>query len=186
MKNVYAEKQFRAHSLSLLVALFGLILTASLIPLILALVLKVFLLLLVILLAAVITNPDEDSFSMWLKKKKSDSDQSWLTSIINSAVSLAVSSSQCWDSYNFVFFTIMDVPSMKRQAFGAFGKWVWTDTCPTIAQFSEWIVETTTEGSLYTYITEQWQKNWKLYRSKSFAKESTTGQRRKRKGTHYD
>ncbi|KAL0582959.1 hypothetical protein ABG067_007092 [Albugo candida] len=172
MKNVYEEKQFRAHSLSILIAFFSLILTVSVIPMLLALILKAIALILFILSAAVISNPSEQSFTKWLSKQKSDPSESWLTSIIKSAVSHAVSKTRSWVAYNFVFFTIMDVHSMKRQAFGAFGKWIWTDSCPVIAQFSDWILETSTEGSPYTYFIDLWQRIQNSYCSSSFTKEN--------------
>ncbi|KUF86491.1 hypothetical protein AM587_10004445 [Phytophthora nicotianae] len=119
-----------------LLAVFGMFLMATLLPVLVATLFRFVALVTVILLAAAVTNPSDHSFALWISQQTEPSDlvpdtslgvSKWFSAMYQTAKSLVRNEPLTWRFHNALVFSVVHVPSRERYAFGIFGTWRWAD-----------------------------------------------------------
>lgn len=138
--------------MSLLV--FGMFLVVSVLPVLIAAIVKLVVMLVVVALVAAATNPSDHSFACWIgsqenvRMKENPSVSQWFSAVVKTAMSIVRNESLTWKAYNAIVFTVVFVPSIERYAFGSFGSWRWADTNSYVSEIcrSAWVVKVSRGG----------------------------------------
>lgn len=133
---------------------FGMFLVVSVLPVLVAAVVKLVALLVVVVLLAAATNPSDHSFACWIssqeniRMKENPSVSQWFSAVVKTAMSIVRNESLTWKAYNAIVFTVVFVPSIERYAFGCFGSWRWADTNGYVSDIcrSAWVVKVSRGG----------------------------------------
>lgn len=123
-------------------------LVVSVLPALVAAVVKLLALLVVITLLAAATNPSDHSFACWISNqenirlKENPSVSQWFSAAFQTAMAIVRNESLTWQSYNVIVFTVVFVPSIKRHAFGCFGSWRWADSNSYLSELcsAPWVI----------------------------------------------
>jgi hypothetical protein len=109
---------------------------ATLLPVLLATLLRLAALVSTVLLAAAATNPSDHSFALWLSQQNEPADlvpdasvgvSKWFSAVYQTAKALVHNEPLAWRFHNALVFSVAHVPSRERYAFGIFGTWRWAD-----------------------------------------------------------
>ncbi|KAL4158175.1 hypothetical protein PRNP1_003954 [Phytophthora ramorum] len=116
--------------------LLGMFLMATLLPVLVATLLRMIALVGAFLFAAACTNPSDQSFAVWISQQNEPADlvpdsslgvSKWFSAVYQTAKSLVRNESLTWRFHNALVFSVVFVPSRERHALGIFGTWRWAD-----------------------------------------------------------
>ncbi|KAL3668631.1 hypothetical protein V7S43_005932 [Phytophthora oleae] len=130
-----APAQMTANNAIFLI-LFGMFLMATLLPVLVATLLRLVVLVAAVFLAAAATNPSDHSFALWISQQNEPADlvpdtslgvSKWVSAMYQTAKALVRNEPLVWRFHNALVFSIVHVPARERYAFGIFGTWRWAD-----------------------------------------------------------
>ncbi|GMF11137.1 unnamed protein product [Phytophthora lilii] len=111
-------------------------LMATVLPVLVATLLRMVALVAAVMLAAAATNPSDQSFAQWISQQNEPADlvpdasvgvSKWFSAVYQTAKALVRNEPLTWRFHNVVAFSVVFVPSRERYAFGIFGTWRWAD-----------------------------------------------------------
>ncbi|OWZ11296.1 hypothetical protein PHMEG_00015704 [Phytophthora megakarya] len=109
---------------------------ATLLPVLVATLLRLAVLVAAVLLTAAVTNPSDHSFALWISQQNEPADlvpdtslgvSKWFSAVYQTAKSLVCNEPLTWRFHNALVFSVVHVSSRERYAFGVFGTWRWAD-----------------------------------------------------------
>ncbi|GMF54923.1 unnamed protein product [Phytophthora fragariaefolia] len=118
------------------VAVLGMFLMATLVPVLVASLLRLLALVAAVLLAAAASNPSDHSFALWISRQNEPADlvpdaslgvSKWFSAVYHTAKALVRNEPLTWRFHNALAFSVVFVPSRERYALGVFGTWRWAD-----------------------------------------------------------
>ncbi|TDH67009.1 hypothetical protein CCR75_000050 [Bremia lactucae] len=153
----------KLHFYILLIAtstVFGMFLMATLLPVLVATLIRVMALTSILFLVAAVTNPSDQSFAQWVSQQNEPSDlvpdasigmSKWISAVYKTAKALVQNDSLTWRFYNVLIFSVVYVPTRERYAFGVFGIWRWADEYGDVVKSlcqSPWVLKVSRGGIL--------------------------------------
>ncbi|CAI5717415.1 unnamed protein product [Hyaloperonospora brassicae] len=149
-----------AHNALFLIC-FGMFLMATLLPVLMASLSRLFVLVGAVLAGAAATNPSDHSFALWINQQNEPRDlvpdassvgvSKWFSAVYHTAKALMCNEPLTWRFHNALVFSVVHVPSRERWAFGVFGTWRWADEAGayvTSLCHSPWVMKISRGGTV--------------------------------------
>lgn len=142
-------------------------LVVSVLPALVAALVKLVVLATAVLLIAAATNPTDHSFACWVSSQEnirmrdtsgtSSSVSQWFSAVVKTAIAIVRNEPLVWRVHNVFVFTVVYVPVVERYALGCFGTWRWADANSYVLDLcrAPWVVKVSrggVESSLEQYL----------------------------------